>query len=250
LVEARLRTCKSQFTMIIPSNISVAILVGGLGTRLKPVVDDRPKVMASINGRPFLTYLLDQINDAGLTDVILCVGYMGKYIEAEMGQTYRNLTLHYSYEQEPLGTGGALRNAQDFINSDTILLMNGDSYCQYNAGNFLSFHEKNNAVASLLLTFVGDTSRYGAVKINDHNHVLAFEEKRSFTGPGWINAGIYLIDRTTISEIPVKRFVSLEKEIFPSLIGKGLYGFMNEGLFLDIGTPDDLAKAGGLLKQL
>ncbi|MHB8908659.1 MAG: nucleotidyltransferase family protein [Syntrophales bacterium] len=236
--------------MIIPSVICVAILVGGFGTRLKSVVNDRPKVMASINGRPFLTYILDQINEAGLKDVILCVGYMGKYIEAEMGQKYRNLSLRYSYEHEPLSTAGALRNAQDLINSDTILIMNGDSYCQHNAGKFLSFHEKNNAVASLLLTFVGDTSRYGAVKINDHNHVLAFEEKGSFTGPGWINAGIYLIDRKIISEIPGRRYVSLEKEIFPSLIGKELYGFMNEGLFLDIGTPDDFAKAGGFFKQL
>lgn len=250
MVEARLRTYKSQFTMIIPYNISVAILVGGLGTRLKPVVNDRPKVMAPIYGRPFLTYILDQINDAGLRDVILCVGYMGNYIEVEMGKTYKSLSLRYSYEHEPLGTGGALRNAYDLMNSDTILIMNGDSYCQYNAGKFWSFHQKNNAVASLLLTFVGDTSRYGRVKMNDYNHVLAFEEKGSFSNPGWINAGIYLIDRKTISGIPVKRFVSLEKEIFPSLIGKELYGFMNDGLFLDIGTPDDFAKAGGFFKQL
>jgi NDP-sugar pyrophosphorylase family protein len=236
--------------MIIPSNISVAILVGGLGTRLKPVVNDRPKVMALINGRPFLTYILDQINDAGLRDVILCVGYMGKYVETETGRTYRNLSLHYSYEYEPLGTGGALRNAHDLINSDTILIMNGDSYCQYNLGEYWSFHEQNNAFASILLTFVSDTSRYGRIRINDHNHVLAFEEKGSFTGPGWINAGIYLIDRETISGIPGKRFVSLEKEIFPSLIGKEIYGFMNDGLFLDIGTPDDFAKAGAFFKQI
>jgi NDP-sugar pyrophosphorylase family protein len=236
--------------MIFPSNINVAILVGGVGTRLKPVVNDRPKVMALINDRPFLTYILDQINDAGLKDVILCAGYMGKYLESEMGQTYRNLSLRYSYEYEPLGTGGALRNAHDLINSDTILIMNGDSYCQYNLGEYWSFYEQNNAFASILLTFVSDTSRYGRIRINDHNHVLAFEEKGSFTGPGWINAGIYLIDRETISGIPGKRFVSLEKEIFPSLIGKQLYGFMNDGLFLDIGTPDDFAKAGAFFKQI
>ncbi|RJR07510.1 galactokinase [Candidatus Parcubacteria bacterium] len=236
--------------MTFPLNISVAILVGGLGTRLKPVVNDRPKVMALINGRPFLSYILDQINNARLTDVILCVGYMGKYLESEMGQTYRNLSLRYSYEYEPLGTGGALRNAHDLINSDTILIMNGDSYCQYNLGEYWSFHEQNNAFASILSTFVSDTSRYGRIRINDHNHVLAFEEKGSFTGPGWINAGIYLIDRETISGIPGKRFVSLEKEIFPSLIGKELYGFMNDGLFLDIGTPDDFAKAGAFFKQI
>ncbi len=232
------------------SSITAAILVGGLGKRLKPVVNDRPKVMASINGRPFLTYILDQINDAGLKEVILCVGYMGKYIESEIGQSYKNLSLRYSYEYEPRGTGGALRNAHDLIYSDTILIMNGDSYCQHNAGHFLSFHEKNNAVASLLLTFVGATSRYGRVKIDDYNHVLAFEEKGSFTGTGWINAGIYLIDKEIISEIPDKRFVSLEKEIFPSLIGKELYGFMNNGQFLDIGTPDDFAKADTFLKQI
>jgi NDP-sugar pyrophosphorylase family protein len=234
--------------MILLSDISVVILVGGLGTRLKPVVNDRPKVMALINGRPFLTYLLDQINDAGLMDVILCVGYMGKYIESEMGQTYRNLSLRYSYEYEPLGTGGALRNTHDLIKSDTILIMNGDSYCQYNLDEYWSFHERNNAIASILLTFVSDTRRYGRVKINKHNHVLAFEEKGSFPGPGWISAGIYLIGREIISEIPYERFVSLEKEIFPSLIGKEFYGFINDGHFLDIGTPEDFTKAESYIK--
>jgi D-glycero-alpha-D-manno-heptose 1-phosphate guanylyltransferase len=236
--------------MIIPSNINVAILVGGLGTRFQPVVNDRPKVMALIHGRPFLTYILDQINDAGLKDVILCVGYMGKCIESEIGRTYKNLTVRYSYEYEPLGTGGALRNAHNLINSDTILIMNGDSYCQYNLGKYWSFHGQNNALVSLVLTFVSDTSRYGRVRVNDRNLVLAFEEKGSLTGPGWINAGIYLIKRETISGIPGKRFLSLEREIFPSLIGKEIYGFMNDGLFLDIGTPDDFAKAGGFFKQI
>jgi D-glycero-alpha-D-manno-heptose 1-phosphate guanylyltransferase len=236
--------------MLFSSNIIVAVLVGGLGTRLKSVVNDRPKVMATINGRPFLTYILDQINDAGLKDVILCVGYMGKYIEAEIGKTYRRLSIRYSYEDESLGTGGALRNAHAFLNSDTILIMNGDSYCQHNTESFVSFHKRGNAVASLLLTFVCDTSRYGCISINEQNHILAFEEKKSSTGPGWINAGIYLIDREIISEIPDKRFVSLEKEIFPFLIGKEFYGFMNDGRFLDIGTPEDFTKAGGFLENL
>jgi NDP-sugar pyrophosphorylase family protein len=236
--------------MIIPSNINVAILVGGLGTRLQSIVNDRPKVMALINGRPFLTYILDQINDAGLKDVILCVGYMGKYIESEIGPSYKNLTLLYSYEHEPLGTGGALRNANDLLNSDSILIMNGDSYCQYDLDEYWSFHGRNNALASILLTFVNDTSRYGDVSINDHNHVMAFEEKGSFTRPGWINAGVYLISREIISEIPDQRFVSLEKEIFPSLIGKDFYGFMNDGRFLDIGIPEAFATAGGFFKQL
>jgi len=236
--------------MIIPSSINAVILVGGLGTRLQRVVNDRPKVMALVNGRPFLTYILDQINNAGLKDVILCVGYMGKYIESEIGLTYRNLSVRYSYEYEPLGTGGALRNANDHIDSNTILIMNGDSYCQYNLDEYWSFHEQNNAFASILLAFVSDSGRYGHISINDQHHILSFEEKGSFTGPGWINAGIYLINREIISEIPDKRFVSLEKEIFPSVIGKELYGFINDGRFLDIGTPEDFANAGLFLKNL
>lgn len=236
--------------MIIPSNINVAILVGGLGTRLQTVVNDRPKVMVLINGRPFLTYILDQINDAGLKNVVLCVGYMGKYIESEIGPSYKNLSLRYSYEYDPLGTGGALRNANDLLNSGSILIMNGDSYCKYDFSEFWYFYEQNNAFASILLTFVSATDRYGRISINDHNHILAFEEKGLFKGPGWINAGIYLLKKEIISEIPDKRFVSFEKEIFPSLIGKDFYGFMNNGQFLDVGTPDDFAKAGGFFKQI
>jgi NDP-sugar pyrophosphorylase family protein len=109
--------------MNIPANINVVILAGGVNTRLRSIVNVRPKVMALIGGRPFSTYILDQINHEGSIDVILCVGYMGKYIEAEMGETYGNLTLHYSYEHEPRGTGGAIRNTPNFINSDTILIM-------------------------------------------------------------------------------------------------------------------------------
>lgn len=229
--------------MKISSNVNVVILAGGLGTRLKPIVNDRPKVMALINGRPFLTYLLDQISNAGLMDVILCVGYMGKYVESEMGLSYKNLSLRYSYEYEPLGTGGALRNAHDLMNTDTILVMNGDSYCRYNLEEYGAFHKQKHAMASLLLTFVDDTRRYGCVKVDEHNYVLAFEEKRSSEEPGWINAGVYIIDRDIISEIPHRRFVSLEKEIFPSLIGREFYGFMSDGYFLDIGTPKDFATA-------
>jgi len=237
--------------MTFSSDINVIILAGGLGTRLRPVLNDRPKVMALINGRPFLTYLLDQINDVGLKDVILCVGHMGKYIETAIGPVYKNLSLSYSYEFEPLGTGGALRNAYDFIDTETVLVVNGDSYCQYDLSKFSSFHKQNNAFISILLTSVSDTARYGRISTDSINHqLLAFEEKKAFSGSGWINAGVYLINRGIISEIPDKRLVSLEKEVFPSLLGKKLYGFMNEGKFLDIGTPEDFADAGVFLKNL
>ncbi|MEE9913619.1 MAG: nucleotidyltransferase family protein [Deltaproteobacteria bacterium] len=236
--------------MVKFSNIRVAILAGGLGTRLRPAVQDRPKVMALIHGRPFLTYLLDQINRAGLKEVVLCTGHMGKFIELEMGPSYKNLSLRYSCEREPLGTGGALRRAADALDSDSILVMNGDSYCRFKLDEYWSFHERNNASASLLLTFVSDTGRYGRVSLGDDHRVLGFEEKGSAKGRGWINAGVYLIRKKIISEIPDRRYVSLEKEIFPSLIGKPFCGFMNDGPFLDIGTPGDLAKAESFMNRL
>ena len=235
--------------MIIPSNINVAILVGGLGTRLQPAVSDRPKVMAVINCRPFLTYILDQINNAGLKDVILCVGYMGKYIETEMGRSYRNLSLRYSYEYEPLGTGGALRNAYEFMKSDTILIMNGDSYCQSNLKRFYFFHQGNDALATLLLTNVSNASRYGQVVINNQNYISSFIEKGSLIGSGTINAGVYLMKRDIIFSIPDDRFVSLEKELFPSLLGNRFYGFVENAPFLDIGTPEDFDRAEGFFMQ-
>ena len=236
--------------MTFPLNISVAILVGGLGTRLQSVVNDRPKVMALINGRPFLTYILDKINYAGLKEVVLCVGYMGKYIESEMGTSYGNLSLRYSYEYEPLGTGGALRNASHFLKSDTILVMNGDSYCEYDLQKFWSFHEQNKALASILLTFISSTLRYGRVVIDESNYVLTFEEKGLPSGPGWINAGIYLLSKDIIASIARDRFVSLEREVLPSLIGKEFYGFMDRGNFIDIGTPEDFAATGLFFKKL
>jgi NDP-sugar pyrophosphorylase family protein len=232
------------------SETYAAILVGGLGRRLQSIVNDRPKVMASINGRPFLTYILDQINDAGLKEVVLCVGYMGRYIESELGASYKNLVLHYAYEHEPLGTGGALRNAKDLLSSEYILVMNGDSYCQCNLKEFWSFHIKKKAIISILMTFVNDISRYGCISTDEQHRVLQFEEKCTMTGPGWINAGIYLMKRGVISAIEGEKFASLEKEIFPALTGKRLYGFMNKGVFLDIGTPEDFSKAGGFCRQL
>lgn len=229
--------------MIFPSNINVVILAGGLGTRLKSVVNDRPKVMALINGRPFLTYILDQINDAGLKNVVLCVGFMGKYIESEIGLTYKDLSLCYSYEYEPLGTGGALRNVNDLISTDNILIMNGDSYCRCNLKGFYLFHKHYDALATLLLTNVNNADRYGQVSIDNCNRIASFIEKGTLKGPGLINAGIYLIKREVILSMPEGRFVSLEKDVFPSMIEKNFYGFMESAPFLDIGTPEDYSKA-------
>lgn len=221
--------------------ISTMILAGGFGTRLRSVVPDRQKVGAEIGGRPFLTYLFDQLIENGIREAILCAGYRGNELRQLLGDAYGPLRLIYSIEREPLGTAGALRLAALHINSDPILALNGDSFCRFELGEFLGFHTAKTARASLLLTPMADTSRYGRVFLDGESRVVRFEEKGAHRGEGWINAGVYLLDASLIRAIPADRPVSLEREIFPAL--SALFGHRVPGPFLDIGTPEDYARA-------
>jgi NDP-sugar pyrophosphorylase family protein len=223
--------------------VIAAILAGGLGTRLRPVVADRPKALAEVRGRSFLAYLLDQLTEAGARRVVLCTGHLGKQVQAEFGQSYGPLRLAYSQEATPLGTAGALRLALPLLNSSAVLVMNGDSLCDVDLSAFWSWHRERGAKASLVLTKVPDTSRYGRVNVSQNGDVLRFDEKGRECGPGWINAGIYLIARPLIEATPANRAVSLEREMFPAWVGQGLYGYQTRGRFLDIGTPEAYAMA-------
>lgn len=223
------------------SNIPAVILAGGFGTRLRTVVTDRPKVIADINGRPFLEYLLDQLVEYGLNRIILSTGYLGKQIEARLGTAYKNLKIEYSHEPQPLGTGGALRLAVSKITTSPLLVLNGDSFCQLNLDDFLSFHMKNKASISIAVTKVQDISRYGAVVLTDKQQISHFEEKGVRSGEGFINAGIYLMNREVLLSIPPFINISLEKEVFSP--NTGLYGFVTQGHFIDIGIPADYLSA-------
>jgi D-glycero-alpha-D-manno-heptose 1-phosphate guanylyltransferase len=223
--------------------VTAAILAGGMGSRLHPAVSGRPKALANIGERPFLTYLFDQLVAAGARDVVLCTGYLGDQIRMIFGEWYKTLRLNYSQESTPLGTAGALRLALPLLNSNPVLVMNGDSYCDANIREFLFWHERWHSNATLLLTKIFDTERFGQVKVDTDGKVTDFKEKGSGQDSGWINAGIYLLNRDLLDEIPVNRAVSLEREIFPGLIGRGLYGFQSEARFMDIGTPEAYSSA-------
>jgi D-glycero-alpha-D-manno-heptose 1-phosphate guanylyltransferase len=222
---------------------TAAILAGGLGTRLRSVVADRPKVLAAVRGKPFLAYLLDCLADVGVDRVVLCTGYMGDLVRETFGDSYRSLQILYSQEPYQLGTGGALGLALPLLHDKTILVMNGDSFCQADLAQFWAWHRERSAQASLLLTQVPDTSRYGRVQTDEAGAVWKFEEKGDTRGPGWINAGIYAIERALLESIPSDCAVSLERDLFPQWIGRGLYGYPNSGQFLDIGTPESYAIA-------
>lgn len=220
-----------------------AILAGGLGTRLRDVVTDRPKVMAEVAGRPFITHLLDQLIDSGISRVVLCTGYQADYVRTGLGNDYRGAELVYSVEDCPLGTGGALRHASGLMTGETVLVLNGDSYCQCSLKAFADRWAASGAVAGMALASVGEVSRFGAVIIDAASRVESFAEKGGQSGPGLINAGLYLLPADLIREIPTSRAVSLELEVIPQIIAAGLFGYRCEGSFIDIGIAADYQRA-------
>ena len=233
----------SSIPLKADKNVTALILAGGLGTRLQTALPDRPKVLAPVAGRPFLSYLMDQLIATGFRQVILCTGYKGEQIRAAFGDQYKGLDIRYSQEPEPLGTGGALRFGLPIISTKSVLATNGDSYVNCNLADYLAWYSENDLHASLLLTYVSDTSRYGRTEISEDSRISKFDEKGASHGPGWINAGVYIFNRGFLESIPSGKPFSLEREFFPSLIGKGLYGFRSEGAFIDIGTPESYALA-------
>ncbi len=231
-------------------NCTSVILAGGLGTRLQSVVADRPKVLAEINGRPYLAYLLDQLAEARIRRVVLCTGYKGDMVKACFGYTYGSLQLTYSQETQPLGTAGALKLAAQFFDSDPVLVMNGDSYCQLDFKAAYAFHLRKSAQATMVLATVPDVERYGQVNTNDPGWIVAFEEKGAKTGPGWINAGIYFLSPTLITNLPANKPLSIERDLFPTLTDGALLAYRSSGKFIDIGTPASFQNAAQFLAAI
>jgi NDP-sugar pyrophosphorylase family protein len=225
------------------SEIQAVILAGGLGTRLRPAVADRPKVLAPVLGRPWALFLLDQLADGGIRQVILLTGYKAGQVQEEIGDAYRGMRLTYSTESTPLGTAGAVCAALPLLTGAAILLMNGDSYCAVDLAALREFHERRQADISMVLARSADASRFGMVRVDTVERVVAFEEKTQ-SGGGWINAGVYFLARSLIEEIAPRRQVSLEKEMFSGWIDrKAFYAYRTDGPFLDIGTPESYAQA-------
>ncbi len=229
------------------ANICAFVLCGGLGTRLRSVLSDRPKSMAPVADRPFLELILRQLHEQGIRKVILGTGYRAEQIEqyfqsgADLG-----LSIEYSREDEPLGTGGAVKLAEKFL-SDPVVVVNGDSYVEWSLSEARALQVERNAELVIILQAVSDVSRYGSVTIDDENRITEFVEKRARTGSGLINAGVYLLQKEIVAQLPADRAISLEREVFPRLLGRPIYGMVSRGIFIDIGIPEDLARAQTLL---
>jgi D-glycero-alpha-D-manno-heptose 1-phosphate guanylyltransferase len=225
------------------------VLCGGLGTRLRSVVSDRPKSMALVGGVPFLELLLKRLRAQGVTEVILGTGYRAEQIESFFGNGEKlGLRLQYSREDEPLGTGGAVKLAEGLL-SDPILVLNGDSYVDWDLNPVLDLFRQKTADIVMVLQEVPDVARYGSVTLDAAGRVAEFVEKGSRGGAGLINAGIYLLRKKIVTSLPPGRATSLERDVFPKFLGRDFYGVVSRGIFIDIGVPVDLDRAQRVLNS-
>jgi NDP-sugar pyrophosphorylase family protein len=217
------------------------ILAGGLGTRLRAVISDKPKPMAPISGKPFLDWQLELLKRFHLREIILSVGYMGNEIKNYFGNGGKfGVEIWYAEEHEPLGTGGALRNAKAFVlREDKFVVINGDTYLNMNFLDFLRFHDEKNGLATIALAKVDEASRYGSVELDKYCKVTKFVEKsaKSFES---VNAGVYAFDSEIFSYMPEKDKFSLEYDFFPMLLETNrIFGYRTNCYFRDLGTLED-----------
>ena len=216
------------------------VLAGGFGTRLSTVVSDVPKPMAPINGRPFLEYLLDDLNEKGISRVLLAVGYKKGIIKNHFKEKYKNIDIIYSDEDIPLGTGGAIKKALTLTKDEDIFIINGDTFFDIDLKEMYQFHKKNSSKLTLAIKEMEKFDRYGSL-ILEGNKIIKFEEKK-YIDKGYMNSGIYLIDKNLLIQEKKESF-SFEKEILENenfQIEK--YGYKSEGYFIDIGIPKDYYK--------
>ena len=221
------------------------VLAGGEGTRLRPLTLTVPKPVMPLAGRPFLTFMLDWLRRHGVDDVVLSCGFMSDAVESVLGDEHDGVRLRYVHEEEPLGTAGPVRLALDEgALADRLLVLNGDVLTDMDLSAQLARHGETRAVATLALIAVEDTTSYGVVPTDDEGRVEAFLEKSAEpAATNRVNAGAYVLERAVIEQIPPGRPVSFEREIFPRLVGQGLYGYAQSGYWIDIGAPERYLEA-------
>jgi len=218
------------------------VLAGGLGTRLRGVVNDLPKPMAPVHGRPFLALVVDRLVDAGFELAILAVGYRHEAIRAHFGDEYRGLALRYSVETEPLGTGGAIRLACAQTRARDVFVLNGDTYLDLDYRDMLDAHTHAHAGLSMAIAHVPDVERYGTLEFDD-GIVQAFGEKGR-SGPGWINGGTYVLGPALRARLRPDGAFSFEQDLLvPEVASIRPFAFHTSGLFIDIGVPEDYLRA-------
>jgi len=222
--------------------LQALILAGGLGTRLRHVVSDRPKPMALVNGKPFLEYQIEFLRKNNIDDIVLSVGYMSEKIEKHFGSGKNfGISIRYVREKDFLGTGGAIKNAIQALN-DYFFALNGDSLFLVDLDSMIKFHKDNQAEMTIALAKVGDNSRYGNIHVSNKFQITEFTEKGN-SSEKLINGGIYYFRKDTWNWKNFPEKFSLEKEFFPQIVTKNrIFGYLSDSYFIDIGTVEDYKK--------
>lgn len=235
------------------------IIAGGAGTRLRPLTYTRPKPLIPVVNRPFLEYQVALLKKHGIDEIIFCTNYMADKIAGHFGDgSAFGVTMRYAIEETPLGTAGAIRNAQNIAGRDTVIVLNGDVLTDFDISSIVRFHQEKKALVTLTLKEVPSPSPYGVIITDEHGRVLEFREpseaqKKALaanpnieqTGVDYINAGIYIMEPEALDAIPTGRPVSVEREIYPKFLQEGapIYALAREGFWLDIGRAEQYRQA-------
>jgi NDP-sugar pyrophosphorylase family protein len=237
---------------MILSAIDVAVLAGGMGTRLRGVLQDIPKILAPVAGQPFLEHVLVWLSRQGARRVVLCLGYRAEAVQVYLGgRDCGVLEIETVVEPRPLGTGGAIAFARHHFHSDPVLVMNGDTIIDADLNAFLAAHCQSTAEASILCAEVPNAGRYGRIEMDGNQRIARFVEKdATATGAAWINGGVYLFGGSVLERIGKLSIGSLERDVLEKMPGGQIYAYRAGSRFLDIGTPETLAIAPEVLSSL
>lgn len=224
-------------TKIDISEIDTVILAGGLGTRLRSVVKDKPKCLAQINGKPFIDILLDSCIKQGLRRFIICVGHLKEQVIEHLSNR-NDCEIVFSEEDTPLGTGGALKNAEPYIKSNPVLVMNGDSLINLYYASFYGYHLSKDSLVTIAVAKSDNNIDYGSIVFDANNKIISFSEKTTGGNIGYINGGVYVFNKLVFSLFPSPNTFSLEHDFFPYIVKKECYAYKINSHIIDIGTPE------------
>lgn len=219
------------------------ILAGGLGTRLRSAVPDLPKCMAPVNGKPFIRYVIEDLHCQGITTIILSLGYKSEAFDSLIASLPAGITVKVCIEDEPLGTGGGIRLATSYASTPDVLVCNGDTLFKVDVPQLAAFHQSKQAHCTLTLKPLQQFERYGVVELDNNNAITSFKEKQ-FYESGLINGGVYALNvaQFTAEDLPAK--FSFEKDYLEKhYMNRPMFGLVQDAYFIDIGIPEDYARA-------
>ncbi len=227
---------------VITKRTKAVLLIGGLGTRLRPLTDNQPKSFLSVLNRPFLEHTIAYLKNNGITDIVLTLNYLPDVIRNCFGDGKEyGVHLTYCVEKDPMGTAGAVKNAEAYLD-ESFFVLNGDIYTDMSLADMMAFHRKAKAKATISLTWVDNPSAFGVVETDVNYRVKRFIEKPLLNEAttNWINAGTYILEPEVLKQIPSSQHYMFEKGLFPKLleIGSPVYGYAYKGYWLDMGTPE------------